>query len=281
MRAIIFCLAALSFIGCKKVSSGHVGIKVHLLGGPKGVDSEELGVGLYWIGVNEELHLFPTYKQNYVWTQDATEGSPNDEGFTFQTAEGLEVGLDMGITYYLQQDKIHHIFQKYRRGVDEITGVFLRNHVRDALNSIGSTVPVESAYGKGKADLLTSIELKVKEAVKDDGIIVEKLYFIGKFRLPDAVTKALNAKLEATQRAQQRENEVREATAEADKKIEAARGVAESRLKIAKAEADANKIVAQSLTPELVNYEKIKKWDGKLPQVSGQSAGIILDMKAK
>lgn len=48
---------------CAKVEAGYVGVRVNLLGGNKGVDSEVLGVGRYWIGWNQELYLFPTFQQ--------------------------------------------------------------------------------------------------------------------------------------------------------------------------------------------------------------------------
>ncbi len=88
MKNLVFVLLILllSFgtVACTKVPSGHVGVKVYLLGGSKGVDSEELGVGRYWIGWNQELYLFPTFTQNTVWTADSREGSENDESITFQ-----------------------------------------------------------------------------------------------------------------------------------------------------------------------------------------------------
>lgn len=43
----------------------------------------------------------------------------------------------------------------------------------------------------------------------------------------------------------------------------------------AEAQARANKILAASITKDLVNYEKIKKWDGKLPHVSGNNTPIV------
>ena len=123
-----------SATGCSKVPAGNVGVKVYLLGKSKGVDMEILPVGKYWIGVNEELYLFPTFQQNYVWTKSPKEGSPDDESLTFQTVEGLSVNADVGISYHLDPDKIPTIFQKYRRGIDEITNIFMRNVVRDGFN---------------------------------------------------------------------------------------------------------------------------------------------------
>ena len=131
-NAVVVIMAFAALSGCSKVPAGNVGVKVYLLGGEKGVDSEVLRVGRYWIGINEDLFLFPTFTQNYVWTKDATEGSPTDESITFQTQEGLGVNADIGISYHIDTDKVSLIFQKYRKGVDEITDIYLRNMVRDA-----------------------------------------------------------------------------------------------------------------------------------------------------
>lgn len=292
MKKLLFVLSLAAFmVSCSKVPAGHVGIKVHLLGGDKGVDSEELGVGRYYIGLNEELYLFPTFQQNYVWTKDDREGSENDESFTFQTKEGMQVGADIGITYSLDPSKISTVFAKYRRGVEEITDTFLRNYVRDSFNEHASTMAVESVYGEGKAELLDSVEKSVREQVANIGIKVEKIYLVNTFRLPDTVTKALNRKIEATQRAQQRENELREAEAEAKKKVAEAEGKAQVQVALAesaaksiliraKAEAEANKELSKSLSSELIKYEQVKKWDGVMPKFTGgNSSSFLIDTK--
>lgn len=277
---LVLALIGLSVIGCQKVPAGYKGVKVYLLGGEKGVDHEELGVGRYWIGINEELYLFPTFKQNYAWTQNPTEGSPNDESITFQTKGGMEVGADVGITYSILPDKVSDVFTAYRRGVHEITDVFLRNAVRDAFVDVASTMDVESVYGSGKTAMVDEVQKRVALEVSPIGIQIEKIYLIGKLRLPPTVVAALNAKIEATQKAQQRENEIRQAEAEAKKKIAEAQGEAESMkarakgqaeatLVNAKAQAEANRLLSKSLTKELVEYEKATRWDGKLPQVTG------------
>lgn len=272
MKILKVMLLALASLACQKVPAGHVGVKVYLLGTDKGVDHEVLGVGRYWIGINEELYLFPTFKQNFVWTKDATEGSPTDESIDFQTKEGLSVNTDVGITYSIEQDKVSTVFQSYRRGVEEITDIFLRNQVRDAFNKVGSTMPMESVYGEGKQELLRRVEEKVREQVEPLGVKLEAVYLVGRLRLPSTVETSINAKLEATQKAQQRENELREAEAAARKAVASAQGEADAILLRAKAQALANQTLARSLTRELIEYERTQKWDGKLPQVSG---GIV------
>lgn len=264
-----------SFSSCSKVPAGNVGVKFYLLGTNKGVSHEELPPGRYYIGVNEQLYLFPTFTQNYVWTSDKQEGSPNDESFNFQDVQGLELNADIGITYHIDPTKVSTIFETYKRGIDEITDVFLRNMVRNSLVERSSTLDVEYIYGKGKAPLLDSVTTDVRKQCHKIGIVVDKLYWIGRVKLPKVIKEAIDNKLKATQVAQQRENELREAEAEAAKKIAMADGQAKSILSVAKAQAEANRVLSASLTNTLIEYKKIERWNGILPTVSGSNANII------
>jgi regulator of protease activity HflC (stomatin/prohibitin superfamily) len=268
----------LTVSACSYVPAGNVGIKFNLLGGDKGVDSEIVGVGRYWLGWNEELYLFPTFMQNYVWTAGADEGSPNDESISFQTADGMTANADIGISYSIDPDKVAVIFQTYRRGVEEITDTFLRNMVRDALVKQASNKPIEYVYGAGKADLIAAVQKDVADQVAPLGIMIGKIYWIGEIRLPPVVLDSINNKNAATQMAQQRQNEVAQAKAEADKKIEDARGVAESILKVAEAQAKANRLLADSLSSEFVQYQAITKWNGELPKMTGSAAVPFIDV---
>lgn len=270
---IILCFVLIA-VGCSKVPAGNVGIKVYLLGGDKGVSQEELGPGRYWIGINEELFIFPTFTQNYVWTKDPTEGSANDESITFQTIEGLEVSGDFGITYHIDPVKVSLLFQTYRRGIEEITDIFLRNLVRDEINKIASTLKVDEIYGMGKATMMDNINKQCALAVVEKGIIIEKISIVGKLRLPDPVVSSLNAKISATQQAIQAENELRKAEAEAKKRVAFAEG-----------EAKANLTLAQSITPQLLQWKELEitqaaiaKWDGKRPMVEGGQSGLLMQI---
>jgi regulator of protease activity HflC (stomatin/prohibitin superfamily) len=273
---LILMVGLLTATSCSKVPAGNVGVKFYLLGNSKGVDTEELQPGRYYIGMNEELYLFPTFTQNYVWTSDVTEGSENDESFNFQDVEGLELNADIGITYHIDPTKVSIIFQKYKRGINEITDVFLRNMVRDALVSASSQKNVEYIYGIGKTALLDEVQKNIKAECSPLGIEIDKLYWIGRIKVPDAVKKAIDAKIKATQTAQQMENELRGTEAQAKKKIAEAKGTAESVEIKAIAEAKANRLISASLSKELVEYVKVKRWDGKLPQVTGANALIQL-----
>lgn len=267
LAAVSLCAVAV-LGGCSKVPAGNVGVIVNLYGSEKGVELKEVGTGKYWVGINEELYLFPTFTQTETWT--------GDETITFQTVEGMKVGGDVGITYAVAPDKVTTLFQKYRAGIDEITNKFLRNMVRDAFNDVASKLPVESVYGAGKADLLVAVEQRVRAQVAPIGINLERIYYASDLALPPQVTASLNAKIQATQMAEQRRNEVAQAKAEADKERARAQGEADAKLLIAKADAQAIEVRAQALraNPDVVTLNAVEKWDGKLPTYTGGQAPL-------
>ncbi|TON45329.1 transposase, partial [Vibrio parahaemolyticus] len=182
----------------------------------------------------------------------------------------------VGITYRIDPTKVSKIFEKYRRGVDEITDVYLRNMVRDALVEKASIMGIENVYGAGKAELMNDVEKSVSDNVADIGIIIEKIYWIGEMRLPKQIVQNINDKIAATQKAQQRKNEVAQSKAEADKKIEEARGTAESIKLKAKAESEAITLRGEALrsNPEVLQLEAVNKWNGVTPVYIGTNAPL-------
>jgi regulator of protease activity HflC (stomatin/prohibitin superfamily) len=260
----LFILWCLCF---KMISPGYVGVVVDMLGDSKGVQDKELHVGMHWIAPWKSVYEFPIFEQNVTWEGER-------EGFNFQTSEGVGVSADIGITYHLRADSIPLIFQRYRRGMDEITHVFIRNFIRDAVNKSASKTRIEDLYS-GKECFFVDVEKHVTEDLAPIGIEISRIYLIGRFHFPPNVIAALNSKIEANQRAQQRENELREAEAEAKKQVAKAEGAAKCSLLQAEAEAKANLVLSRSVTPELISWQAVQKWDGKMPQVTSGATPFI------
>ncbi|CAJ4097182.1 bacteriophage/transposase fusion protein [Burkholderia pseudomallei] len=187
---LILILAPTMFLaaGCDNVPAGYVGVKVQRYGDDRGVNVEVKGPGRYFNGPNVDMFIFPTFTQSYVWDK----AGKSDESFTFQTVEGLSVNTDIGVSYAIPRENAPKVFQKYRRGVDEITGVYLRAIVRDALNLAGASMAVEDVYGRGKAALQQRVEDEVKANAAKVGISVEKVYFVNQMRLPEQVMNSIN-----------------------------------------------------------------------------------------
>lgn len=262
---MIMSLVAL-LVSCSRVEAGYVGVKVDLLGKDKGVQQEVLGVGRYYIGVNEELYTYPTFQINYVYTRDVQEGSHKNEEFSFQTQEGMECTVDLGVSAHFDSDKITDMFQTYRKGADEIRNVVIRNEIRDALNKVAGGVPVESVYGAGKGKLIDTVKMIIKRRLDTSGIIIDNIYLIGSIRIPSSVKEALDSKVQATQNAMKAENQVRMAEANAKIKIANAEG-----------EAKSMDIIGDAIkrNPEILQQKAIEKWNGVLPQVTSTAIPFI------
>lgn len=264
LLATIFTLWLFCF---KMISPGYVGVVIDMLGSKKGAQAKELHVGMHWVAPWKKIYQFPIFEQNDTW-----EGERN--GFNFQTSEGMAVSADIGITYHLRSESIPNIFQRYRRGMDEITNVFIRNYIRDAINKSASRTCIEELYS-GKQCFFEDVEKHVRADLSPIGIEISRIYLIGRFHFPATVISALNSKIEAMQRAQQRENELREAEAEAKKQVAKAEGAAKCAILQAEAEAKANLVLAKSVTPELIQWQSVQKWNGQLPQVTRDCVPMI------
>lgn len=269
------------------VKNGEVGIRFNLYA-DKGVQEEVLTAGRYFIGPNEYLYIFPTFRQNKTWTNDQHEDSYSREGFEFQSKNGLQLGAGVGIEYEIAEENAVNVFKLYKKGVDEVTNKVLRNAIRDAFNKASSKRDVEQIYGEGKTAFVEEVKMLAINKAAEKFITIIDIYLIGKIEVPTSITNALNSKIEATQKAQQRENELQMSIAQQKKDSVEAEAIAQ-KMKIeadayaysvktkAEAQATANKKLSSSITSNLIEYEKTQKWNGVLPQVT--SGSTMLNFK--
>lgn len=274
-KVLSLSLLAAALSSCDRVPAGYRGVIVNLYGSEKGVSEQSVGVGRYYMGWNREMYLFPTFLQNYSW-DDA-------QRIIMQTSEGLSIETAVGITYKIKPDDVVKVFTTYRLGIDEITNTFLHNMVRDAMNTVASTMSVEEIYGSKKSIFINKVNGIVIESAVNNGIEVDKVYLIGSFILPTNVRDSINSKIQASQNAVKVENEIATSRAEAQKMIVDAKAEAEREIIRAEAnarqitlnaesQAKANAILAHSLTPEFVAYQAILKWNGALPTTNAGGA---------
>ena len=112
--------------------------------------------------------------------------------------------------------------------------------------------------------LVTGLNEKLNEA----GLYVTDVNIIN-FDFSDAYVTAIEEKQVAQQQLLKAETDKQTAITNAQAEAES--------LKIkAQAEAEAHAIISASLADELINYNKIEKWNGVLPQVTGSNAIVDL-----
>ena len=288
MRVLLFVLLISLLPGCMAtVPAGSVGIIVNLYGGEKGVSERAVGVGRYWVGVNEQLYVFPTALQNVIWTASVEEGKALDESIKFQDIDGLSIEGDIGITYSVDPTKVTVVFQKFRQGIREITDTYLRNTVRDCLMAEASKLRAESILGEKRTEFVTRSQACVANTTKTFGINVEKLFLTGTLRPPKEIIAAITAKIAAVQKAMQIENEIKETENNAKKQIVEAEAKAKVRLLQSEAEAKSNNMISGSISSNLLELERLKvehariaKWNGQYPATfAGSGTMLLKDLK--
>src|ERR1700687_1999075 len=287
--AVLVVILALSFITrITRIEAGHVGVEINLAGSQRG--ASEIPVRTGWVvysPLRTQIIEFPTYVQTVKWTKDISEGHPINEEMGFNTKEGMEIFVDVSLSYAIDAQKVPDFYVKYRvSDLDIFTHGILRDIVRNSLNEVASTFTGEDIYGERKADFLRKVQLMIEQKVTPVGVSVQQFGFIGAPRVPPVIATAITAKAQAIQQAERARNELATTQAEAAKKIAEAEGEAKSLVTLTQGEADANRIRQHSLTPQLLELRRIEnsraqidKWNGQLPSVqTGQAGGMILQL---
>jgi regulator of protease activity HflC (stomatin/prohibitin superfamily) len=105
-------------------------------------------------------------------------------------------------------------------------------------------------------------------------IIVDDIYF-SNIRFSPEYERAVEAKQVAQQQVETQRQILAQREIEAQQKVASAKGEAESIQVVAQGQAKANEALARSLSPILVQYKGIEKWNGNLPQVSGGAVPFV------
>src|SRR6202795_2626033 len=285
---LVVLLLGLFLVRVTRIEAGHVGVEINLAGQQRG--ASEIPVRTGWVvysPLSTQIIEFPTYVQTVKWTKDLSEGHPINEEMGFNSKEGMEIFVDVSLSYAIEPSKEPDFYVKYRvDDLERFTHGILRDIVRNSLNEVASTYTVEDIYGERKAEFLGKVQTMIEQKVAPVGVSVQQFGFIGAPRVPSVIATSITAKAQAIQEAERARNELATTQAEAAKKIAEAEGEAKSLVMRAQGEADANRIRQNSLTPQLLDLRRIEnnralidKWNGALPTVqSGQGSGMILQL---
>lgn len=279
MKTVCICALLLTLTSCgyTVVQPGHVGIQINLSGSDKGVQDLPLKTGrIFYNPITETVFTYPTFVQTAVWTAAKDEGHPADESITFTTKDSMVVNADVSLSYSLASEKVPNFYVKFRSDdLDKFTHGFLRNVARDQFNETAGKYSIEQIMGDNE-QFLRDVRGRVQQEVNGVGVKLEQFGFIGAPRPPQPVINAINAKIQATQDAIRIENELRQSQAQAAKQVAQAEGEAKAAIARANGQAEANRIRAASITPQILEWERlaatreaIGKWNGAPSMITG------------
>lgn len=191
---------------------------------------------------------------------------------------GEIVKLTLHMKYYFERDKLVSIFQK--GGQNYLGNLMPSQEVFDIVKSITPLYAVD-AFPSSRTEIMEKVTAKLNERFSGYGIHIEAMS-LANYNFDEALEKAISDVAAKRREAQaieiDNENQLAVAKNEAAIKEEKANAEAKEITIKAAAQAEANRQLAESLTPNLIIYYAIEKWDSKLPTILGSGATSILDM---
>ncbi len=196
--------------------------------------------------------------------------------------------MDISVTFRLNPQYT----LKETGSLTEFTDKLLTPKVRSLLREAGKTVEKSQDFylDTVQQELQLYMEAGLTEYMQKKGIVVEAVLFRD-ITLPQVVTSAViqtkerQEQLErekAQLRIVEQQAEAREMAAIADANAKRTLADAEAYQieKLASAQSKANTVLAKSITPTLIKYNAIAKWNGQYPQtlMGGGTDGVILQL---
>jgi len=209
-----------------------------------------------------------------VLTRAATEGSPTNDEINVNSLEGQPISVDVSMSFELDPARVPALYQTFRTDVATIQHGYIKQAIRQALQEVVGSEQIADIIGPKKAEAVARAQGLVAQRLAPYGIVV-KQFTLNELRAPDAVMQAINQKNVMQQQALTAQNELQKNTFQAQGDSIKAAGRAKAITAEAEAQARANQLLAQSVTPTLVQYEMAKKWNGQMPQVSGGAVPMI------
>jgi len=255
------------------INPGHVGIVIHRAGG--GVDRTPLGPGLHMRNpLLTQIEEYPTFMQTLVLTKASSEGSSNNDEINVNSVEGQPLSLDVSMSFELDPSKVPQLYQTFRTDISTIQHNYVKQAIRQSLQEVVGQEPIADVIGPKKAEVVNRTQQGIEKRLAPYGIEV-KQFTINELRAPPAVIDAINTKNVMQQQALTAQNELQKNTFQAQGDSIKAAGRAKAITAEAEAQAKANQLLAASITPTLVQYEQMKKWNGQLPTVTGGATPLI------
>jgi len=255
------------------INPGNVGIVIHKMGG--GVDRTPLGQGLHMRNpITTGVEEYPVFMQTLVLTRGGGEGSVNNDEINVNSVEGQPVSLDVSLSFELDPGRTPNLYTTFRTDIVSIQHGYVKQAIRQALQEVLGSEPIADMLGPKKAEVVSRTQQLLAQRLAPYGFLV-KQFTINEVRAPAEVMSAINTKNVMQQQALTAQNELQKNMYNAQGDSIRASGRAKAILTEAQAQAEANRLLAASITPTLVQYEMTKKWNGQMPQVTGGATPLL------
>lgn len=285
--AVIIALVVIVLFVCTvRIPAGYVGVVYNMNGG---ISDRTLTQGFHVVSPTQNVTTYSIGIEQSYLTSSKDGDSSEDESFEVPSNDGKGLTVDMTFTYRYDADRVADTFTRFKgQSGKDVKNSFIKPNIMSWTKEVTAKYSVIDLLGDKRATLNSELTDYLKQKFDPYGIVIESVSLINidpDEETRSAVQKKVNAQqdLELAKIEQQTANvnaekEKEVAITKANQEKETAQINAEAKLIEAQAQADANRLISQSLTPELIRQQMYDKWDGKLPTVqAGNDSSVIVD----
>ena len=232
------------------------------------------GVALWWGSVEkrilgEGLNFMVPIAERVIKVDVKVQPHPFRE-IDASSKEYQNVKMTGMMNFHIDPAYVNDLYQKV--GLDFADKV-IDPAFNDFVKEVVPTYPIGEILPK-REEIRKRAMTKLGENLSRYHIIVDDIYFAN-IRFSPEYEGAIEAKQVAQQQVETQRQVLAQREIEAQQKVATAKGEAESILVVAQGQAKANDALSRSITPILVQYKGIEKWNGILPQVSGGAVPFV------
>lgn len=245
----------------KKVDTGNVGVVYSM---SNGVQKETLSAGYHFINPFLKVKEFPISQQQLVLSNNASDYNQKEHAdwHVDAPANGGMVKLNMTVNYNFIAERVIDLYERFK-GMDgeAIIDNMVQNQIIAYIKEVTPDFSVMDIYSTKRSEVSAAItEYLNKKLSKEYGINITSALIID-VQLDQALMEKIQAKEQAKQDAEKAELDKATAIAQADTDKVKAEAAAAVEVEKAKGEAEANRLISQSITPELI---KMKEAEARL-----------------
>jgi len=236
------------------------------------VDAGFRGVLLHWNAVDvtqppleEGLHFIVPFQDSVIPLEVRT--LKYTKSTTSASQDLQTVSTEITVNYHPTPNSVNYLYKEV--GLDYENRV-IQPTVEEVVKQVTANYNAEELITK-RPQVKADIEVEIAERLNDFNITTE-IVSITDFQFSPLFAQAIEAKVEAEQKALKAENDLRRIQVEAEQFEARAQGTAKGNIAEAEGEAEAIRIINEALAnnPYYIEWLKTQAWDGKLPLVVGE-----------
>lgn len=237
----------------EKIPNGYCGVQYSMNGGVK---DEVLTQGWKFVPPTVKVKEFTIANEQIVLSKDSRDGSETDESLNVATADDASISVSFQMSQrYIQEDLVD-TYKKFRgMSGEEIVNSRVKTVLKSKISEVTTDYTMMDIYSGNRSEINDKITDYLNNEFRDTyGIEVIDASIIDVH--PDAqLQQTIDNRVKALQQKQEAQAKQETAKVEAETALIKAKNAADIKMTEAKAEAEANRVISESITQGLIDMK--------------------------